>query len=362
MSEIEELENLSGTQTTYEKCSSCGGNLIFDPSTQQLKCENCGTVFDFEKDGNVKELDILSALEKTEKWEDATVFKCENCGATVVLNANETAKRCPYCLTAHVQKVEQDAGIKPNAVYPFTIDKETAVENATKWAKKRMLAPRSFKKSLKVDNVSGVYEPSFTYDSSTFSTYNGRIGTRHTRTVGSGKNRRTETYIVWRNISGTHSEFFDDVTVNAGSSMDQKMLDKILPYNVQSIKNYESKFLTGFLAKRNEKNVKEGWDDAKKAIDSRIKSHILSKYHYDVVDYLNVRTNHSNVTYKYVLLPIYHLSFLFKKKKYGVHINGETGKVAGKTPKSPVRIGLIVLIVLAIAVLIGYLVYKNQIA
>lgn len=353
--------NDSRKETVLEKCDNCGGNMIFDPATQCLKCEHCGSLRDFSKNADVKEIEIENALMEAEKWDrEASAYRCENCGAVVILASGETATKCPYCNTAHIVKSSEFAGLKPNCVYPFTITRDKAVEKAKEWAKKRIFAPKKFKKSLKAENVTGIYEPCFTFDSTTYSSYSGRIGKNRTRTVGSGKNRRTETYTEWRNISGTFTEAFDDVMVSAGNSYGQNTLEKLMPFDYGTIKVYEQKYLTGFMAHRHEKDVPTAWENAKSIIDKKLKSDILDQYDYDVIGYINVSTTHENVTYKYVLLPVYTLNFKYKNKIYAIFVNGNTGKVTGKTPVSPLRVGILVLIILAVIAGAAYLYFKYQ--
>ena len=349
-------EELERKDTVIVKCPGCGANMNFDPTTQTLKCEHCGTIEDFSKSKSVKEIDILNSLNERETWdEESSVYRCDNCGAVVVLSPHEVAKNCPSCGTSHIVKSSELAGLKPNAVFPFTLTKEEGLQKAKVWAKNRFFAPRVFKKSLVVDNVQGVYEPCFTFDSFTYSTYNGRIGNRHTRVVGSGKNKRTETYIVWRRISGSFAYNFDDVLINATSSYEQRDLDRLKPFNYDTISVYEKKFLFGFMARRHEKSVSDSWEEAKIVMDGELKRRILSQYVYDVVDYLNVSTTHEKVTYKYVLLPIYNLIFNYKNKPYKVHVNGNTGKTTGKTPVSALKVCLVVFGVLAVIALIAVL-------
>ena len=352
----ETAESLERKDTAYVKCPGCGANMVFDPITQTLKCDHCGTFEDFSKSKKVKELDILDSLKERENWDkESSVYRCDNCGAVVVLSPHDVAQNCPYCGTGHIVKSTELAGLKPNAVYPFSITKEEGLNKAKLWAKKRLFAPKSFKKKLLVDNIQGVYEPCFTFDSYTYSTYQGRIGKKHTRVVGSGKNRRTETYIVWRRISGTFVYNFDDVTINTSSTYTQKELDKLMPFDREKLSVYEQEFLLGYMARRHEKSVSDSWEEAKDVMDATLKRLILNQYDHDIVDYINVSTTHERVTYKYVLLPIYSMVFGYKKKNYQVFVNGNTGKTTGKTPVSPLKvaiaIGGIVLLVVLLALL-----------
>ncbi len=340
----------------FVKCQACGGNLVFDPKTQTLLCEHCGSAFDFDKDRAVREIAIEEAFAKADLWTDAVVVRCANCGAKVVIDANEVGKECPYCGTSQVRKTEEIVGIRPNAIYPFTIEKTDAEGLCKKWVKRKFFAPRKFKKNIEAQKIRGVFEPCFSFDSSTYSTYNGRVGYRRTRVVGSGKNRRTETYIEWRYIKGSIDKNFDDIMISASKEFPQEKLSKCLPLNFQTIAVYKKQYLAGYVANHYDRDVKSCWNDAKSLMDNVIRSAIVSKYHADVVDYINVFTSHNNVTYKYVLVPIYLFTYPFKKKEYILNVNGNTGKVWGKTPVSFWKVLFTILFGIGAIFLIAYII------
>lgn len=338
---VSDAERLGGAEkeSAFVKCGGCGGNMVFDPETQCLKCEHCGRVDDFGKSSEVEELAIEDAFEKSEKWNDeVSVYRCSNCGAVFNIRADEVSAICPYCSTTHIVKSEDLAGVKPNALYPFVITSQKAVELSKKWAKKKIFAPTSFKKSLEESNLRGLYLPSFTFDSNTVSYYEGRLGERRTRTVRTSDGKtRTETYIKWHYVKGTFNKFFDDVLISSGVTP-QKEVNRLMPFRKETIRVYEKEYLSGFTAGHYVRDVGACWNNAKSIIDSTLRQDILRHYGYDVIDYLNVSTRHLNVTYKYVMLPVYRLNFYFKRKDYNVCVNGNTGKIIGKTPVSPWRI------------------------
>ena len=104
------------------------------------------------------------------------------------------------------------------------------------------------------------------------------------------------------------------------------------------------------MAYRYDYEISSCWGLAKSTIDSRVRSNILGGYVYDKVAYLNVATRHDKVTYKYVMLPVYVGNFNYAKKSYNFFINGNTGKVWGKTPKSFWKILLTVVIPIGVVV------------
>ncbi len=337
----------NSAETEIAKCPGCGANMVFDPDSQCLICNHCGSKKDFSGEGELaEELSLAEAFGERNNWakEETSVFSCDNCGAKVVLSAGETAKICPFCGTAHVRVTDELAGLKPNALIPFAFGEDKAVELSKTWAKKRFYAPRKFKKKLNADNVKGVYTPCFTFDSHTYSVYNGRIGKTRTRYVGSGKNRRVQTYVVWRNISGVYTDAFNDVLITAGSKLGQEQLNKVMPFGTDTGKSFEEQYMLGFMAYHYDKDITSCWGSAKNKMDAVIRSRILSRYDHDRVAYLNVSTRHDGVTYKYVMLPMYVGNYSYNKKLYNFYVNGETGKAWGKTPISvPKVLGTVLL-------------------
>ncbi len=342
----------NNVDTESIKCKGCGSNITFDPETQMLKCSYCGYSEDFVKSATVAEINIEDALNTNAVWSDETiVINCPNCGARVVAEKTEMAGLCPFCGTSHVIVEEDLQGIRPNAVVPFAVNKEKCVTNFKGWAKRKLFAPNEFKKKVKADKVRGVYMPFFTFDSSTDSVYDGKVGYTKTRTVRTKNGTRTETYTVWRHISGTFSYFFDDILINAGSNLEEKNAKKLAPFDWSAIKVYDNEYLSGYVAHRYEKSISDCWKEARNTIDSSIRRMIISQYHCDKVAYLNVSTRHNSVTYKYVLLPVYVINYKYKNKNYIIYQNGSTGKTVGKSPVSPWKVTIAS--VLGVAVLVG---------
>lgn len=338
--------------TKHIKCLSCGANMEFEPERQVLYCSHCGSERKFNTDTLASEQDLLVGLNE-ERWTDAeeNQYVCDNCSAKIVVSAEQSSFVCPFCGTNHVQKTNEFVGLKPNALLPFTFNKEKALEYGKNWARKKFFAPTKFKKHLKNDNLQGVYVPCFTFDSYTYSKYVGRIGTTHVKYVGSGKNRRAVHYTVWREISGVHYDNFDDILLSAGNRCNQKQIDKISPFDTNFSKEYNPNYLLGFMAYKYDCEVEGLWDVAKSKMDTAIKNSILSGYVYDKIAYFNVSTQHEKTTYKYVMLPVYVGNFVYAKKPYNFFINGNTGKVWGKTPKSFWKI--LFTIVIPAAVVVG---------
>lgn len=359
---IAEEQGRASTETS--KCPSCGADLVYDPTTQGLKCPYCGT----EKEivGKKCSEQDLSRLfvERANNWAtEAKSFRCVNCGAQTIISKKEISKCCAYCGASNIIESEEMSGMRPDAVLPFILTKEDAGVKATAWAKKKFFAPRKFKKSLLPENINGNYIPSFTFDSDTHTKYTGRLGEYYYETKTVNGEKKEVRKIRYFDIRGTYSTFFDDILVQASDKISQKTIYKIQPFDTNDSKEYSPNYLFGFSATQYTRDGASCWNAAKEIMNARIKQSILAQYHYDVVDRFEMRVDYNNVTYKYVLLPLYIGHFGFKEKIYNFFVNGRNGKTAGKVPISPLKVLFVVLgvlIAIGAIILINVLVGGNQ--
>lgn len=354
-----DLSRAEEEATDTATCPLCGGKLVYSPADRALKCEYCGGKGQIDMSKYGEELnfyDLINAENNT--WSDEThVFRCNNCGAKTVISKNDISKKCPFCGTTNVVQTEELCGLKPNAVLPFLLDKKQACESAVKWAKKRLFSPRKFKKNVYPEEIDGNYLPAFTFDANTTTSYSGTLGKTRTRTRRINGKTVTETYTQWFNISGTYSMAFDDVLVQASDTVRQKDINNLSPFETNSSQAYSSDYLLGFTATHYSKTGQDCWNYARGVMQSEVKAAILRQYVYDREGPVTLNMSCSDITYKYVLLPVYVGHYSFSKKIYNFFVNGRNGKVTGKAPVSPLRVGLAVLLGLAVIAGIAVLIY-----
>lgn len=354
-----DLMNAEEQRTDTANCPFCGGKVVYSPADRAMKCEYCGRKAQIDLTRYGEELDFVDLMNaKNNTWSSEThVFRCNNCGAREILFRNDISKKCAFCGTTNVVQTDELCGLKPNAVLPFLLDKKQSSEKVVKWAKKKWFAPKKFKDSVYPEEIYGNYIPAFTFDSATTSRYSGRLGETRSRTVRVNGKTVTETYTEWFNIKGTYSMNFDDVLVQASDSIKQKDVNKLSPFDTNHSQVYASEFLQGFSASQYSRSGQECWNYARGIMQQKVRSAILAQYHYDVEGTVNIEMSCSNITYKYVLLPVYVGHCNYAKKLYNFFVNGQTGKVTGKSPVSPLRVGLVSLLGFAAVVALGFLIY-----
>ncbi len=326
------------TIITY-KCKNCEAGLIFDAEEQLFKCEFCLSKFTEEELNDTES--AKKAEEKAKQTEDfrseILEYRCSSCGAEVIAEKNTAADFCYYCHNPIVLADKVSGEFKPSKIIPFKFDKEEAKATFLRFAKKKWFVPKDYFSEENIDKISGVYYPFWVTDADTDSELRG-IG-KNVRTWRSGDYRYTETttYAVERR-GNIH---FEDITTSAISTEDKEMLEGILPYPVEDYQDFSMPYLQGYVAKKRDierellsSEVKERMNSYAKAILER-----TTNYGSLAVNYLDVAILGSH--WEYSLMPIWiltykkkHKSDKKKDKTYVYAMNGSTGKVFGELPVS----------------------------
>ena len=87
----------------------------------------------------------------------------------------------------------------------------------------------------------------------------------------------------------------------------------------------------------------DGFEEACKTMDTDIRHRVRRDIGGDEQRIHSVSTQHDNVTFKHILLPVWISTYRYNNKPYRFLINGRTGEVQGERPWSWAKILLLVL-------------------
>lgn len=355
-------------QTRTYPCPGCGADLVFDIAEQKLGCPSCGhtqevvetagkAVVEQDLNAAVASLRSGAANRMAQRIEGEKEVVCQNCGGRTTFTGSLTSTRCPYCATPIQREDVHEAPdrLRVDGVLPFQVDQKAATAAIDHWIKSRWLAPRDFKRYHEKGSFASLYAAYFTYDANAFTRYQGQRGDNYTVTVGSGKNRRTETRTRWSSRSGNVHDQFDDLAVLANAGFDLKHVRSLEPWPTLSAQPFSPEFLAGHLCRTYDNDVGQCFGEAqqrmKSEIERTVKRHIGGdKQRIDRMD-----TDFRDLTFKHLLLPIWLLTINFSGKPFQTFINGATGEVHGDYPWSKVKIAALVvagLVVLGILIAI----------
>lgn len=292
------------------------------------------------------------------------VSRCPNCGAEVEFDPAVHAVECPFCATPVVTDTGESRHIKPLGVAPFALQEAEARKAMGDWLGSLWFAPSGLLDyARKGRKMQGIYVPYWTFDAATASRYSGQRGTIYYETErvtvrDQRGGRRTEARqiqkIRWQSVSGRVSRFFDDVLVLASRSLPESHTTALMPWDLTQLEPYQPEFLAGFRAEGYTVSLDEGMTTARGHMDRMIERDVRFDIGGDRQRVDQIDTALSEVTFKHILLPVWTAAYKFRGRSYRFVVNGQTGKVQGERPWSPIKIALAVLVVVALVAVGAY--------
>ena len=356
-----------GGPTTFP-CTGCGGDLVYSPGVAKMECPYCGAEVDCPAPtGEVLEHDFesqLASLESSAATTTVAEATCEACGAENQLGANQTSGDCAFCGTPFVQQPQATNVLRPQAVLPFAVTRDEGINRFREWINGRWFAPNKLKEFARdIQKLKGLYLPHWTYDSNTTTDYMGQRGehyyvTEHyTDSEGRSQTRQVRR-THWHPAAGRVWVSFDDLLVPASNTLPRKYLDELEPWDLPALTPYEDAYLSGFQSESYTVDLRTGFDIAKGEMEPDIDQDIRYDIGGDEQRIHQKTTYYSDITFKYILLPVWISAYRFKDKNFQFLVNARTGEVQGERPWSWIKITLAVLAGLA---LVGTIIYfANQ--
>ncbi|MCH8030464.1 MAG: hypothetical protein IIB09_01415 [Bacteroidetes bacterium] len=345
-------------------CKNCGGDLEFGPGTEALVCPYCGVENRIGADEPAAgEMDFnaaVRALEGQVETVETITAKCSSCAAETNLPPDVMSDSCAFCGSPVVLEGASTRSIKPQSLLPFKVTDSEAQKAFRKWLQGRWFAPGDLKKhSGSARGLTGMYIPHWTYDARTISAYTGQRGTHYyttqtyTATVNGKPQMRTRQVrqTSWHPASGRVYVDFDDVLVEASTSLPEVHRPSVGEDALQRLVPYADEYLAGFLTEHYTVGLEEGFKLATTRMTPRIDQAIRSDIGGDEQRVTSKDTRYFDVTYKHILLPIWISSYQFGGKTYQFTVDAETGHVQGERPYSKIKIAMTVLAVILFIVM-----------
>jgi DNA-directed RNA polymerase subunit RPC12/RpoP len=354
-------------------CEACGADLTFAPGQTALVCPHCGHRQEIpatpasERQRALGELDLYAALENrlpATAVQDVRLTRCPSCGAEVEFLGASHATRCAFCDTPVVADTGAVRHIKPQALIPFRITEREGREAMVRWLGRLWFAPNGLVEyARKGRALTGIYVPYWTFDAATRSRYRGQRGdayyvTEWVTVTENGKSRREQRQvrkIRWTPVSGWVSRFFDDVLVMASASLPRRYVDGLAPWDLGALEPYRPDYLSGFQAEGYTVDLAEGRAIAHRMMAEVIAGDVRRAIGGDEQLIERIDTEHSEETFKHILLPVWMAAYKYGGKTYRFVVNGQTGKVQGERPWSVWKIALAVVLGLILIGLIAVL-------
>ena len=314
------------------KCPNCGGDLRFDPKTQQYKCEYCLSVFgEEEMQSSVGlEKEQNTADQETDFQGEAMIYTCPSCGAEIMTDATTAATFCYYCHNPVVLQGRLSGDYLPDKVLPFRFDRKEAEDRFLQYVHKKKFIPKDFFSKKQIEKLSGVYFPYWVCEY----TVDGRMDAKATkiRVYCTGDLEYTETryYDIRREARMT----FSGMSAGALTKEERKLSENVQPYRFSEMEEFHMGYLSGFFAEKRDIERTMVRDtmlsDAKRYAKETLRDSVRG---YNAVTSEQTSVNVEKENWQYCLLPVWLVTYRGKGKKIFYYaMNGQTGEVFGELP------------------------------
>ncbi|MFH1469527.1 MAG: hypothetical protein ABIO70_34400 [Pseudomonadota bacterium] len=293
-----------------------------------------------------------------------TLHACPHCGARVSIPAGQLSEKCAFCDTP---LVAWDGAREPvDLVAPFVLDRAQAAARLKQHLGARMWAPEAVRR-LDPQDLHGVLVPFYCFDATAHSTYSARVGIWWYRTetytvIVNGKvqtRTRTVRETEWFSVHGSHVASYQDHLVSGSHGLPEAESNELEPFDLGLARPFDPALIAGWAAELPDVGHEEAHRTAAaelRGVENRaIASFLPGNENADVHNDTRLEVGQLRL----VLLPVWTAAYQHKNKPMRLLVNGQTGEVVGKVPRSWVKITLAVLLALALiggAVLCGGLI------
>jgi hypothetical protein len=269
---------------------------------------------------------------------------CEQCGAHSLWPPGQAAAGCPYCGSHQlIESHETEGLVDPQALAIMQIDEAEATQRVVAWLVKGWTVPDDLKKSASKTRLRPAYYPFWTFDGTLEIHWSCEVN------EGSGDHAR------WVTRSGSEFELFDDVLVPGLKSLSFKELNRLGKFNLKDVVAFQSEYLAGWPALTYDRPLAKATLLAREQVVREVRrnlhARVMPGHQKRELETGGVRWQ--DMTFKYVLLPVWSGHYRYKGQDYPVMVNGQSGHVTGEKPRDQFKLVGLVLSILATLIVLG---------
>ena len=341
-------------QTRSYRCSACGGVIAYSALQRRLTCPYCSHTQDIDADEVGEKADefefTLAAMKRAQYgWGNACrELVCESCGSAVAISPDALTSICAFCGSnrVHARDVAGDM-LRPSALIPFEVDEAQCPTAVADWLGRGWMHPSGLSRVRNLRELTGVYLPFWTFDAHMSAGWRAEIGTPKSERYRSGGEWKTRTVVDWRWRSGQVHLSVDDQLIAGTSRVSQVVLNKVLPFDLSGLQEYEPAYLAGWQAKGYDVELREAWETGRERMREQAKRACYADTGSSHVRNFRMSIDFADERWRYLLLPIYLASYPLDDRTFQVMLNGQTGKIAGQKPVDWRKVWLVIAALLA---------------
>ena len=318
----------SSTDFVVFTCQHCGGKQHFDPDLTGLVCEYCKEIELLTlKNVSEAEVNLENALQDgSGNWSvQESQVNCGACGAQLSILPEQSTHPCPFCGSEQVtiQPATPDL-VAPMAIAPFQYNTDDVLKIlGERWNVSHSKLTRLIQN--KAITLSPIYLPFWTFDGRVqmYCALDYRVPAR--------EYSNSERVIVkgeWPSEKSWFECDIDDLLIYAGSSISERSIMRIAPFDLKSLFAYKPEILVGWQAELYNIALEDAAIEAHKRMrDDAFRRAARCLLFMDPADMLKDDVLIADPAYKLVLLPVWLIRHTAREESHLALLNGQTGKI-----------------------------------
>lgn len=309
-------------------CPKCGGRMSFAPDgSSSLVCDYCSRQNPLggkETDPGNDFIAAMATMKGHGKPLQEQVFHCNGCGAEFILPPKQISANCAYCDSPHVVNLEKARDlIAPDTIIPHTFDQKKAVRALVEWVKENNIEP-----GKRAELPRGVYLPIWMFDIGGVVNYTAEIVVSEDSEYN---NNRHERKVI--RVNEDYPVMVGGLALPASRKLSAVFMKLIPTFDLDSFKQYDPRYLSGWLAEVYDVPMAEASLDARRIAFKDVKKRL--PHSLGGVEPLHVSSAGMLVeSFKLALLPVWMTELHFDGRNHLVLINGQSGEVKSDQPEA----------------------------
>lgn len=315
-------------------CKNCGDKVTYDISLDALSCSACGSLFTLDEysddtdDYQEDDIDNYASDNEDEYFHklndemiDCSIYSCSSCGGEISITKTEVSTFCIYCGNPSIVFSRLSQMRKPEAIIPFKVTRETAMNSFYERINKSEFVPKNFK-DCKIDMMRGIYIPYYItnveYDGSMILSCQESNGDGNVRTVY--YKRSAYASMPW-------------ITTDASFTLNDEISQRIEPFDINEAVPFDEGYLIGFYSDIADVPVKDAIKVAKSRACEIAQDNLLNAL--SGSNKTVVKKRETAEVYERpvtALFPAWFLTIRYDNQPYTFIVNGQTGKLIGGVP------------------------------
>jgi LSD1 subclass zinc finger protein len=306
------------------RCSLCRNAI----DAEDLFCANCG-----------REVPPPSGAAPARGLEQGLKgFDCRGCGASTTYDAGAKALRCAFCGSTALERQPALTGrVEPAWIVPFRVPREQAVAAFRRWLGKSFWRPFGLEDAAQLVSMEPVFVPCWRFEAAT-----------DTHWTADSSATPAFARASWCPVGGHATGHVDDVLVLASGSLAPAEVTDLQPFHLADGTPYRTGAAGEIPVEDFGVSRRGARPEARRLIEAAEAARA------DALVPGKSRNVHVNVLVtdlksEPVLLPVWINAYHWKERLFRFLVNGQTGEVVGRAPRSALKAALAVLAVLAVA-------------